>query len=265
MRRWSRRTSNPVKSHRGARFASALCGTTDDVLEARPRRRTRNARRSHTAGAETDETEQDGNSLPSLSDDRGSWATAHSEQDTYSEVSDSISSAKTPPISDSQIDQQGGTQSLEECTICTDLLPQSRFPERAPTTTCTHSPTTCRRCLRRWIDSSFLTRVWNHIDCPQCDQRLQRADVRAFADPKLVAKYEELADKAAMEGIPGFRWCIANRCGSGQVHEGEGLSKFVCVNCAAEQCVVHDVPWHKKETCAEYEYRYGVIRCWACL
>ena len=60
-----------------------------------------------------------------------------------------------------------------------------------------------------------------------------------------------------MEAIPGFRWCIAKDCKSGQVHdEGDITPKVRCVGCKKTHCMVHQIAWHKGETCAQYDYRY---------
>jgi hypothetical protein len=72
-----------------------------------------------------------------------------------------------------------------------------------------------------------------------------------------VERYDSLATKAALEAIPGFRWCIAKNCKSGQVHgNGDAKVKFCCVGCKKSHCIKHQVTWHKGETCAQYEYRY---------
>jgi hypothetical protein len=72
-----------------------------------------------------------------------------------------------------------------------------------------------------------------------------------------VKRYDRLSTKAALEAIPGFRWCIAKDCKSGQVHdEGDTTPKFRCVGCKKTHCMVHQIAWHKGETCAQYDYRY---------
>lgn len=96
--------------------------------------------------------------------------------------------------------------------------------------------------------------MWNQVDCPDCRAPLEHVDMEAFAKPSVSAKYAKLAARAALEARPGYRYCIADKCDSGQVHD-DGSARFVCVKCRAEHCVVHDVPWHRKESCAEYEWR----------
>lgn len=69
----------------------------------------------------------------------------------------------------------------KECILCTDTRSLHRFPNRPPTTQCTHEVDTCRRCLRKWIQSEFTTKIWNEINCPICSKRLQHSDMREFA------------------------------------------------------------------------------------
>lgn len=77
-----------------------------------------------------------------------------------------------------------------------------------------------------------------------------------------VNRYDRLSTKAALEAIPGFRWCIIKGCKSGQVHdEGDTVPKFRCVGCKKSHCITHQVAWHKEETCAQYDYRYVSSLC----
>ncbi|KAF2641710.1 hypothetical protein P280DRAFT_468262 [Massarina eburnea CBS 473.64] len=167
-------------------------------------------------------------------------------------------------ISITEVDN-GGEQRMRECAICTDTLSLSHFSRRAPTSSCTHSPGTCRSCLRTWLTTCFKNKLWDQLNCPECMTQLQHADVKRFASRKVFEKYDELATRAAMEAIEGFRWCVVNRkrgkkrgskgggCGSGQVH-GLG-AKMECIGCGNVQCVKHGVVWHEGETCGEYDYR----------
>ncbi|KAF2876945.1 hypothetical protein BDV95DRAFT_465034, partial [Massariosphaeria phaeospora] len=121
---------------------------------------------------------------------------------------------------------------------------------------CTHERSTCRRCLRRWIRSEFESKVWNQISCPECSVRMAYGDISHFAPSDVFRRYDRLSTKAALESIPGFRWCIAKGCKSGQVlDEQHRTPRFRCVACKASHCIVHQIPWHKGETCAEYDYR----------
>lgn len=143
----------------------------------------------------------------------------------------------------------------QECLICVESRPVSRFPSRPPTLQCSHPPHVCRPCLRKWIHSEFKSRVWDQLNCPECSSKMQHDDVKEFAPFEVFRKYDALSTKVALEAIPGFRWCIAKGCKSGQVHEGELTPKFKCVACKVSHCAIHGVKWHKGETCAEYDYR----------
>ncbi|KAF1958847.1 hypothetical protein CC80DRAFT_490632 [Byssothecium circinans] len=150
-----------------------------------------------------------------------------------------------------------------DCAICTDSRPLARFPKHSPTSSCTHPPRACRRCLRTWLTTSFKTKLWDQLTCPECSAQLQYADVKKCASRRVFEKYDELATKAAVEAIEGFRWCMVSNkrgkkrsgagCGSGQVH-GVG-ARMECIGCGSVQCVKHGVAWHEGDTCREYDYR----------
>ncbi|KAF2476576.1 uncharacterized protein BDR25DRAFT_277819 [Lindgomyces ingoldianus] len=143
-----------------------------------------------------------------------------------------------------------------DCMVCAESLPLRRFPKRPPTAQCTHEINTCKRCLRNWIRSEFQSKVWDQINCPECRIRMDYEDIRQFAPSEVFRRYDRLSTKAALEAIPGFRWCPGKGCRSGQVHDENNLTpKFKCVDCRVEYCVVHNRRWHKGETCAEYDYR----------
>jgi hypothetical protein len=163
----------------------------------------------------------------------------------------------------------------KECVVCTEHRSLRRFPNRTPTKRCTHDIDVCRRCLRTWIESEFSTKMWDEINCPICSKRLEYDDMNKFAPTEVFCRYvsalvintpktakiqlkrssyKRLSIKASREAVPNFRWCINKGCNSGQVHRS-GKPKFCCKTCRAKHCVKHTVPWHKGETCTEYDYR----------
>jgi hypothetical protein len=145
-------------------------------------------------------------------------------------------------------------QKTKECIVCTESRGIHHFPSRLPTHECTHNASVCRRCLRTWIDSHFITKIWNEITCPICPSMLQPTDIHAFASEATSRRYDTLAIKAAKERIPNFTWCIAKNCTSGQVHE-PGTVEFRCEACKECHCVDCGVKWHRRKTCAKYERR----------
>ncbi|KAH7402632.1 hypothetical protein BKA66DRAFT_404730 [Pyrenochaeta sp. MPI-SDFR-AT-0127] len=142
----------------------------------------------------------------------------------------------------------------KDCIICADTRSLHRFPNRPPTTQCQHDIDVCRRCLRTWIQSEFEVKIWDEINCPICPIRMQHEDMREFAPSAVFRRYDKLSTRAAFEAIPGFTWCITKGCKSGQ-EQPPGTAKFRCLACKKAHCVEHNVPWHKKETCKEYDYR----------
>lgn len=66
--------------------------------------------------------------------------------------------------------------------------------------------------------------------------------------------YDALTTKAYYDSIPQHTWCLSKSCKSGQVHLSAS-PKFRCKSCKKSHCVVHNISWHKGETCAEYDYR----------
>ncbi|OCL11781.1 hypothetical protein AOQ84DRAFT_335379 [Glonium stellatum] len=130
------------------------------------------------------------------------------------------------------------------------------FHCQPPTAACTHEVQVCKECLTVWIESEFQSKVWDQIRCPDCRSQMQYEDIRKYAPPTIFRKYDRLSTKAALETIPGFRWCTIKGCKSGQVHDaGPEAPIFECMKCRILQCVVHNRRWHEGETCAEYDYR----------
>ncbi|KAH7126853.1 hypothetical protein B0J11DRAFT_409937, partial [Dendryphion nanum] len=164
---------------------------------------------------------------------------------------------------------------LKDCPICISSLSSSHFPVRPPTSTCLHTPNTCTHCLRHWIRTQFRTKLWTQIQCPECPSLLSHRDMSLFAPRSVFTQYDRLSTRAALEEIPGFTWCLARGCGSGQVQpqtlsqtqsydengNGDNMPslvpdpKFKCVSCKAVFCLRHARKWHRGETCAEFEYR----------
>ena len=69
----------------------------------------------------------------------------------------------------------------KDCMICVKSRSSKHFPRRPPTQQCIHEIKTCKRCLRKWIQTQFSNKMWNQIGCPECGISLQYDDVREFA------------------------------------------------------------------------------------
>ncbi|KAI1799705.1 hypothetical protein F4811DRAFT_76711 [Daldinia bambusicola] len=148
----------------------------------------------------------------------------------------------------------------ETCVICCEEKRVSEMPNRRKVTAaCEHDAATCKGCLGRWIGSSLERTTWDHLQCPECSELLKYEDVRAFAPREILERYDMLATKALLASIPEFMWCLYLGCESGQINAA-GCAKAKCQECKRSLCVRHKVPWHKGETCDEYEKRTRRLR-----
>lgn len=70
-----------------------------------------------------------------------------------------------------------------KCTVCLEWLKAADFPSRSITVACDHpNENVCLPCLSQSIATQFDNRIWDHIDCPHCGERLAFEDVKVFAD-----------------------------------------------------------------------------------
>ena len=69
-----------------------------------------------------------------------------------------------------------------ECLVCLETLPSDGFPERMVTPACSHGRDVCLPCISQSIATQCTSKIWNHIDCPSCGERLEYDDIREFAD-----------------------------------------------------------------------------------
>ncbi|KAM7208084.1 hypothetical protein V8F20_001630 [Naviculisporaceae sp. PSN 640] len=141
----------------------------------------------------------------------------------------------------------------ETCMICLDRKKVSELPVQI-TSGCKHEPTTCKPCLEQWLQSSMESTTWDRLKCPECPELLKHADVQRYASISTFTRYDELATRAALKDMPNFRWCLSTTCKSGQIDDAS-CTKFKCKACKTSHCIHHNVPWHKGETCAEYDKR----------
>lgn len=146
--------------------------------------------------------------------------------------------------------------STQTCVACAEDLPAEDFAKIPLTTSCEHSNSACKDCVKQWIEARLDNGTWDQINCLECEEMMHYADVQRHADPDLFQKYDLLAARSWVNNESDFVWCRTQGCGSGQVHEGgENMPRFRCVACKAQFCVVHEVPWHEGETCAAFDRR----------
>lgn len=62
--------------------------------------------------------------------------------------------------------------------------------------------------------------------------------------------------RAFLSADQNFRYCLAEGCSSGQIHDPDSDGNiFRCNACNFRVCTIHDVPFHVGETCARYDER----------
>lgn len=175
-------------------------------------------------------------------------------------------------------------QQKYDCSTCGRTLAGSGFPKYLPTDTCkSHLINTCKPCLKQWIAVQLESTSYDNIACPECPELMKNSDIQLHASADIYNKFDNLERRDIADKTPGWRWCLAPRCKAGQVHKAPvqthssiaGLGPLrrtarnvkkpkgfepkpnicKCKECGAEACVECDRPWHKGETCEEYQKR----------
>ena len=141
----------------------------------------------------------------------------------------------------------------ESCAVCMDDKRISEMPIRI-TAGCKHKAALCKECLAQWLQSGLERTSWDRLKCPDCPELLQHADMKRYANPPTFERWDSLATRTAAEALPNFRWCLSATCTSGQIDD-ENCAKFKCKACSARHCIKHNVPWHRGETCDDYDRR----------
>ncbi|KAJ8107199.1 hypothetical protein OPT61_g9031 [Boeremia exigua] len=142
-----------------------------------------------------------------------------------------------------------------DCAVCGDKFLEI---DLADLSDCTHNPDVCKACLLQWLEAQLESTTWEQMQCPSdgCGQILTHSDVRKYASEELFTRYDELSMRAFLSADPNFRYCLAEGCNSGQIHDAEAENNiFRCNACGFRVCTVHDVPFHTGKTCAQYDER----------
>ncbi|KAI0508518.1 hypothetical protein F5B22DRAFT_638725 [Xylaria bambusicola] len=143
----------------------------------------------------------------------------------------------------------------ETCSICADEKRVSEMPAHGRITgNCQHKATACKDCVSQWITSSMESVAWDRLRCPECPQMLEFKDVENFATKDIFTNYDRLATKAVLESVKGFRWCLNPKCNAGEIFPST-CQKAKCHVCQNVTCARHNIPWHRGETCDQYDKR----------
>ncbi|CAN8104598.1 unnamed protein product [Discula destructiva] len=141
-----------------------------------------------------------------------------------------------------------------ECPICLEEYPPSGFPKRPLVTDqCDHPDKACLRCLDSSITTVVETGALHILACPLCPQKLSRREVKEYAKKKVYKRYKYLKQQAL---IPGhYISCTNPACGGSQAHDSNGPSgpQMACKFCQFETCAKHRRPWHRGQTCVEFD------------
>ncbi|UPX13726.1 uncharacterized protein EKO05_0004225 [Ascochyta rabiei] len=142
-----------------------------------------------------------------------------------------------------------------DCAVCGDNTLLIALPSLS---SCSHQPEACGGCYALWIASQLEANGWQEVKCPgmSCKVNLTYEEIKAFASEDVFERYDTFKARDALALDPNFRWCRAEGCASGQIHDSEEVGNtFICVECDARFCLVHEGTYHDDETCEAYEYR----------
>lgn len=70
-----------------------------------------------------------------------------------------------------------------DCTLCLEMVDAGGFPTRRITPSCTHDANVCLTCLSQSLSIQSTTKLWDHIDCPHCGERLTFKTCKTWPTP----------------------------------------------------------------------------------
>lgn len=93
--------------------------------------------------------------------------------------------------------------------------------------------------------SAHESTTWEKIECPSsgCENPMSHKDVKTHAPEDVFARFDELSMRSTLSAETNFRYCMAEGCVSGQIHdEGVEANIFNCGACGFRVCTVHNMP-----------------------
>ncbi|KAF5722705.1 e3 ubiquitin ligase ARI7 [Fusarium mundagurra] len=132
-----------------------------------------------------------------------------------------------------------------------------RFPHKLDQM-CSHTIDFCTECLENYIEAQLdhHGRAGCHLlTCPSvdCGRRLAYDEVKLYARQETFSRYDEYLKLEALSKLPSFRWCLAENCSNGQIHDLIESNHVSCKECGYEMCFQHQVKWHNDLTCEEFD------------
>jgi hypothetical protein len=209
----------------------------------------------------------------SFADPFESSASVHS---VGQDIVDKASHAQAPakwPLAPRACRKQRRVTEYRECVVCAETKPLGRHGANFPRfPKCTHDPATCISCVAKHALITLKTRAtvvfddderkgsvdWAACTCPQCNVSLSEGELRFALSRKDMVLLNEVATRKALESHPRWVWCLSPTCSAGQIfpHATKQSPKVTCVECGAQSCFLHRIPWHEGFQCGEYDDRH---------
>ncbi|KAL5336369.1 hypothetical protein BJX70DRAFT_283228 [Aspergillus crustosus] len=149
----------------------------------------------------------------------------------------------------------------KECLACLEELPSSSFPKHPISPGCEHPlGQICQPCLKRSLQAQLDDGADRRFSCPLCRQPMSERDVKRWAKPEVVRRYNSIRTRKSLAADPNFIWCSNPNCKGGQVHISGAQSPIMtCIYCRSRTCFTHQRPWHEGMTCYDFDHPEVVI------
>ncbi|KAB8360865.1 hypothetical protein FH972_024599 [Carpinus fangiana] len=158
------------------------------------------------------------------------------------------------------------------CPICYERKKKSEVPSHILTDKCRRHNPVCNECFDYSLMiaigekptthpylSDFPSTYSTRAVCPACWSLLTPGEVKAAASPAVFEKWSRVQDRRDKEADSDFRWCLSTACSSGQKVDQTGRKRlWTCDTCGSKNCISCERPWHKGESCKDYQARIAV-------
>lgn len=140
------------------------------------------------------------------------------------------------------------------CIICGDEKSALQFADQSLKPKCKHASSCCTACVQTWLLADLDVNSWVRVSCCECFNVLSYEDLKLALNVETFAQYDKLLVRRTLDKETDFRWCANPGCSSGHIHAGGTENPlFTCMACNSRFCIVHNVPYHEGQTCAQYD------------
>lgn len=137
-----------------------------------------------------------------------------------------------------------------KCRVCLEAFMENDgvFPLRG----CEH--VFHKECLQLYVKSQMDMGKCPAI-CPdaKCGKELNEDDLKQLLNKDDLEKYHTLAFRRALEIQPDISWCPTVNCNYAFFFEDDKGTDFRCEVCKKQYCLNCRVPYHRGQTCKEYQ------------